>query len=41
MYNWTKLTWSWTENLDKETLNNAEYIDRKKYEEIISTKINN
>ena len=39
--NGTKLTWSWTENLDKETLNNAEYIDSKKYEEIINAKINN
>ena len=38
----TKLTWNWTENLDKETLNNAEYIDSKKYEEIINAKkINN
>ena len=35
-YNGTKLTWSWTENLNKETLNNAEYIDSKKYEEIIN-----
>ena len=35
-YNGTKLTWSWTKNLDKETLNNAEYIDDKKYEEIIN-----
>ena len=34
----TKLTWNWTKNLDKEILNNAEYIDRKKYEEIISAK---
>ena len=40
-YNGTKLTWSWTKNLDKETLNNAEYIDSKKYEEIINAKINN
>ena len=37
----TKLTWSWIENIDKETLNNAEYIDSKKYEEIINAKINN
>ena len=36
----TKLTWNWTENLDKETLNNAEYIDSKKYEEIINAKKN-
>ena len=37
-YNDTKLTWSWTKNLDKEILNNAEYIDSKKYEEIINAK---
>ena len=36
VYNGTKLTWSWTKNLDKEILNNAEYIDSKKYEEIIN-----
>ena len=41
VYNGTKLTWSWTKNLDKEILNNAEYIDSKKYEEIINAKINN
>ena len=35
-YNGIKLTWNWTKNLDKETLNNAEYIDSKKYEEIIN-----
>ena len=34
----TKLTWSWIENIDKETLDNAEYIDSKKYEEIINAK---
>ena len=34
----TKLTWSWTKNLDKEILDNAEYIDSKKYEEIINVK---
>ena len=34
----TKLTWSWTKNLDKEILDNAEYIDSKKYEEIINAK---
>ena len=34
----TKLTWSWIENIDKETLDNAEYIDSKKYEEIINVK---
>ena len=37
-YNGTKLTWKYIENVDKEILNNAEYIDRKKYEEIISAK---
>ena len=36
--NGTKLTWSWTKNLDEETLNNAIYIDSKKYEEIINAK---
>ena len=40
-YNGKKLTWNWIENVDKETLNNAEYIDSKKYEEIINAKINN
>ena len=39
--NGTKLIWNWTENLDKETLDNAEYIDSKKYEEIINEKMNN
>ena len=39
--NGTKLTWSWTKNLDKEILDNAEYIDSKKYEEIINEKMNN
>ena len=39
-YNGTKLTWSWTENLNKETLNNAEYIDSKKYEELLSQNVN-
>ena len=37
-YNWTKLTWSWAKNVDKEILDNAEYIDSKKYEEIINAK---
>ena len=41
IYNGKKLHWNWTENLDKETLNNAIYIDSKKYEEIINAKINN
>ena len=35
-YNGKKLHWNWIENIDKETLNNAEYIDSKKYEEIIN-----
>ena len=38
MYNDTKLTWSWIENVDKKTLDNAKYIDSKKYEEIINAK---
>ena len=37
----TKLTWNWTKNLDKEILDNAIYIDSKKYEEIINKKMNN
>ena len=36
--NGTKLTWNWIENVDKETLDNTEYIDSKKYEEIINAK---
>ena len=36
----TKLTWKYTEDVDQETLNNAEYIDSKKYEEIIQAKLN-
>ena len=36
----TKLTWKWLEDVDKETLNNAEYIDSEKYEEIIKAKLN-
>ena len=35
----TKLTWKWVEDVDKETLNKAEYIDSKKYEEIIKAKL--
>ena len=34
----TKLTWSWLENVDKEILDKAEFIDSKKYEEIINAK---
>ena len=37
-YNGKKLTWNWIENVDKETLDNTEYIDSKKYEEIINAK---
>ena len=40
-YNGKKLHWNWTKNLDKEILNNAIYIDSKKYEEIINEKMNN
>ena len=36
----TKLTWKWLEDVDEETLNNAEYIDSEKYEEIIKAKLN-
>ena len=36
----TKLTWSWAEDVDQETLKNAIYIDSKKYEEILSQNVN-
>ena len=36
----TKLTWKYIEDVDKETLNKAEYIDSEKYEEIIKAKLN-
>ena len=36
----TKLTWNWVEDVDKETLDKAEYIDDKKYEEILSQNVN-
>ena len=36
----TKLTWNWLEDLDQETLDKAEYIDSKKYEELISKNVN-
>ena len=39
-YNGTKLTWNWTENVDKEILDKAEFIDSKKYEEILSKNVN-
>ena len=35
-YNGTKLTWKYTEDVNQETLNKAEYIDSKRYEEIIN-----
>ena len=36
----TKLTWNWLEDLDQETLDKAEYIDSKKYEELLSKNVN-
>ena len=36
----TKLTWNWLKDVDQETLNKAEYIDSKKYEEILSQNVN-
>lgn len=36
----TKLTWNWLEDVDQETLDKAEYIDSKKYEEILSQNVN-
>ena len=36
----TKLTWKWKEDVDQETLDKAEYIDSKKYEEILSQNVN-
>ena len=36
----TKLTWNWLEDVDQETLDKAEYIDSKKYEEILSKNVN-
>ena len=38
--NGKKLTWNWTENVDKEILDKSEYIDNKKYEEILSQNVN-
>ena len=40
VYNGTKLTWNWLEDIDQETLKNATYIDSKKYEEILSQNVN-
>ena len=36
----TKLTWKWKEDLDQEILDKVEYIDSKKYEEILSQYVN-
>ena len=36
----TKLTWNWLEDVDQETLDKAEFIDSKKYEEILSQNVN-
>ena len=36
LVNGTKLTWKYTENVDKEILDKAEYINSKRYEEIIN-----
>ena len=36
----TKLTWKWKKDLDKEILDKAEYIDSKKYEELLSQNVN-
>ena len=36
----TKLTWNWLENVDKEILDKAEFIDSKKYEELLSKIVN-
>ena len=40
LYDGTKLTWKYTEDVEQETLNNTEYIDSEKYEEIIQVKLN-
>ena len=40
VYNGKKLTWKWKEDVDKETLDKAEYIDSKKYEELLSQNVN-
>lgn len=36
----TKLTWKYATDVDQETLDKAEYIDSKKYEEILSQNVN-
>ena len=40
VYNGTKLTWNWLEDVDEETLKNATYIDDEKYNELISKNVN-
>ena len=40
IYNGTKLTWNWLEDIDEETLKNATYIDDEKYNELISKNVN-
>ena len=40
LYDGTKLTWKLVKYVDKEILDNAEYIDTEKYEEIIKAKLN-
>ena len=40
IYNGTKLTWNWLEDVDEETLKNATYIDDEKYNELISKNVN-
>ena len=39
-YNGQKLTWKYIEDVDEETLDKAEYIDSKKYEELLSKNVN-
>ena len=39
-YNGEKLTWKYKEDVDQEILDKAEYIDSKKYEEILSQNVN-
>ena len=36
----TKLTWKYVEDIDKEILDKAEYIESKKYEEMLSQNVN-
>ena len=39
-YNGEKLTWNWLEDVDKETLKNAIYINEAKYNELLSQNVN-